>query len=483
VTSDLEKRLKRKISVEFRNTPIEDALMLMAELADVDIVKSPAVTGSVTVKLTDVPLGEALDNILAAHGYGYAADKNMIRVAKADEISQMAERIISRIYRIRYANVKEVESALRKFISKKGSISSVPSKSNIIVTDTESQIKAIDEFIEEVDRAETGQKNSELLPVTRQKLINLQETLKRDKLTPWLWFNSRGVKVTRFDGGTIDISGGGYGSSQALVFFSFIVPFLKDAIVKTLDETLEICRNRGLEPEEPYIRETAMLLDSYLIDPIYRYMADIDRRIRGRGYPKSVARKDVTNEIDEMVKFLDKCKDEMIQGITAEKPVDTEKNTEGSMLMITVKSSKDIWKAIKGEYDTSKRDFGKKINFVSDSFKKKIIFRDIEHAFVLASQGFSKPALILAGGVIEELLRLYLKHKNTRPKSKNFDGYIKTCEDKVLLKRGVYRLSDSIRDFRNLVHLENEETNRHTVSKATAKGAVSSIFTIANDFR
>ena len=111
------------------------------------------------------------------------------------------------------------------------------------------------------------------------------------------------------------MSGCGYGSSQALVFFSFIVPFLEDAIVKNLSETLETCRSRGLMPEEPYIRETAMLLDGYLIDPIYRYMADIDRRIRGKGYPKNVKRKDVTDEITEMVKFLDKSKDEMIRGI------------------------------------------------------------------------------------------------------------------------------------------------------------------------
>jgi len=167
--------------------------------------------------------------------------------------------------------------------------------------------------------------NSELLPVTRQKIVKLCETLKKDKLTPWLWFNSRGVKVTRFDGGTIDISGTlVYGQSQAMVFWDFIKPFLKNAIVKTLDETIETCRARGLTPEEPCIRETAMLLDSYLIDPIYRYMAEIDRRIRGKGDPKSVGRKDVTEEINEMVKFLDKCKDEMIQGIKAKKPAETE---------------------------------------------------------------------------------------------------------------------------------------------------------------
>jgi len=157
--------------------------------------------------------------------------------------------------------------------------------------------------------------------------------------------------------------------------------------------------------------------------------------------------------------------------------------TEGSVPTMPVRSSKNNWEAIESEYDISKRDFGKKINFVSDSFKKKIIFRDVEHAFVLASQGFSKPALILAGGVIEELLRLYLEHKNIRPECEKFFAYIKACKDNGLLKHGVSRLTDSVRDFRNLVHLSNEETSRYTISKPTAKGAVASIFTIANDFQ
>jgi len=156
---------------------------------------------------------------------------------------------------------------------------------------------------------------------------------------------------------------------------------------------------------------------------------------------------------------------------------------EGNMLMMSSRSSKENWEAIRSEYGISKKDFGKKINFVSDSFKRKIIFRDIEHAFVLASQGFPKPAIILAGGVIEELLRLYLENKNINPKCDKFFAYIEACENKKLLKRGVSRLSDSIRDFRNLVHLDNEKTKRYTISKAAAKGAVASIFTITNDFQ
>jgi type IV pilus assembly protein PilQ len=148
----LQQRLLKTISVDCINTPIEDVIRMMGEQADVDIIKSPSVTGNVTATLTNVPLAEALNNILAVHGYGCVIDKNMIRIAPIDEITQKGEILDNRVYRITYADVAEVENALKKFISKRGSISSNPGTSNIIVTDTASTIKAIDTFIDEIDR-------------------------------------------------------------------------------------------------------------------------------------------------------------------------------------------------------------------------------------------------------------------------------------------------------------------------------------------
>jgi type IV pilus assembly protein PilQ len=99
-----------------------------------------------------VPLGEALDNILAIHGYGRVLNKNVIRVSPLDEIAQKEEILETKVYQITYADIGDVESALKKFISKRGSISCSPGTSNIIVKDSESNMKAIDSFIEKIDR-------------------------------------------------------------------------------------------------------------------------------------------------------------------------------------------------------------------------------------------------------------------------------------------------------------------------------------------
>lgn len=150
--SPVQQRMQEKISVDFRDTPIDDVLRILARQADVDIIKSPLVEGNVTATLTDVPLSEALSNILEAHGYGYIASENMLRVMPSGAIVDVREKLVSRVYRITYADVKEVEQALRKFISEQGSLSANPGTSNIIVTDIESKIDAMNTFIEEIDR-------------------------------------------------------------------------------------------------------------------------------------------------------------------------------------------------------------------------------------------------------------------------------------------------------------------------------------------
>jgi DNA-directed RNA polymerase subunit L len=145
-------------------------------------------------------------------------------------------------------------------------------------------------------------------------------------------------------------------------------------------------------------------------------------------------------------------------------------------------SALNAWARIKNEFGVSKITFGRKIYFVKDKFKREIIFRDTLNAYMLAENGFSKSAVILVGSIIEELLRLYLDYKNIHPSKNNFNEYIKLCESKGILKKGISKLSDSVRHFRNIVHLENEISPKYTISKAAAKNAVSSIFVIINDF-
>jgi len=151
VSITAQQRLRTPITYNCINSPIETMLMDLAEQAKIDIIKSPKVTGNVTVKLTGVPLEEALTNILAAYDYTYIATESMIRVVPLPEIAALREQLITRIYQVTYADANKVATALRGFVSERGKTALNRGTSHIIVTDTESKIKAIDKFIEQID--------------------------------------------------------------------------------------------------------------------------------------------------------------------------------------------------------------------------------------------------------------------------------------------------------------------------------------------
>ncbi len=150
--SDAQERLSTRITYSCAEKPIDSVLLDLANEVGIDIIKSPKVTGNVTVKVTDVPLGEALTNILAAYDYTYVATENMIRVTPLSEIAMAKEQLVSKVYRITYADANEVASALAGFVSEKGRVALNRGTSHIVVTDLPDKIKAVDRFVLELDR-------------------------------------------------------------------------------------------------------------------------------------------------------------------------------------------------------------------------------------------------------------------------------------------------------------------------------------------
>ncbi|MHB0997039.1 MAG: DUF4145 domain-containing protein, partial [Elusimicrobiales bacterium] len=144
-------------------------------------------------------------------------------------------------------------------------------------------------------------------------------------------------------------------------------------------------------------------------------------------------------------------------------------------------SHSEAWTEIQKEYECSKAKFARQINFLP-RFKREIVIRDVAQAYSCLKAGFYKPASILAGGALEELLRLYLKHHAFPTKNKTFENYIDDCEKHKLLRSGIAHLTHAVRNFRNFAHLAKENSRRRSISKSIATGAVSAVFTIVGNF-
>lgn len=151
--TDLERRMQKIVFVDANEEPIELVIQQLADqVDDVGFIISPNVAGEVTVSLKNVTLEEALQCILDVHGAAFIPGDNVIRILPAEDVPAIAERLVTQTFEIIYADVTQVVTALDKFKSPQGSVTSIAGTSHIIVTDTESKIKEVAALISTIDR-------------------------------------------------------------------------------------------------------------------------------------------------------------------------------------------------------------------------------------------------------------------------------------------------------------------------------------------
>lgn len=148
----LKKKMQMKVSVDFQEAPIGDVIKALSEQGNVDIIIAPGVEGEVTAKFTDVALDEALENILAVHGYGYLTTKSIIRVLPLAELELQKIRLVSKIYPVAYANISDVAQAVQGMLTTRGQLSIDQTGNNLMVTDVDTRMEMITTFIEKADR-------------------------------------------------------------------------------------------------------------------------------------------------------------------------------------------------------------------------------------------------------------------------------------------------------------------------------------------
>jgi type IV pilus assembly protein PilQ len=74
------------ISLDLKDADLKDVLRTFAELTRLNIAVDPDVTGSVTVRLREVPWDQALDLILRMNGLGYVLEGKILRIGKTERL-------------------------------------------------------------------------------------------------------------------------------------------------------------------------------------------------------------------------------------------------------------------------------------------------------------------------------------------------------------------------------------------------------------
>lgn len=148
-----------KLSLNFQDIEVRSVLQLIADFTGLNLVASDTVSGSITLRLQNVPWDQALDLILKTKGLDKRQIGNVLLVAPADEIAarerlelettkQIAELAPVRldIIQVNYAKAAEVVALVQadqELISNRGFISSDARTNTISVRET---IEKLDEI-------------------------------------------------------------------------------------------------------------------------------------------------------------------------------------------------------------------------------------------------------------------------------------------------------------------------------------------------
>jgi type IV pilus assembly protein PilQ len=153
------------ISVNLKDVDLKDFFRLIHEISGLNVVLDPAVHGTVTLVLDEVPWDQGLDIVLRNNGLAKEIDGNVLRIVTQDTLKHEADQrrdlikaqtdsiepvTVTRV--LSYGKAETMVATLKKFLSARGDIYSDTRSNTLIVRDIPSSIPQIEDLIRQLDR-------------------------------------------------------------------------------------------------------------------------------------------------------------------------------------------------------------------------------------------------------------------------------------------------------------------------------------------
>jgi type IV pilus assembly protein PilQ len=167
----------QRLSLNFQSIEIRALLQIIADFSDFNVVTSDTVTGTVTLRLKDVPWDQALDIILQSKGLDKRRSGNVLLIAPKDELSAKEqidleakkkladlEPLHTQAFQLNYTKADDVARALvgtggagggsnSRLLSARGSVLSEPRTNQLFVSDIPSKLEEVQAMITRIDIA------------------------------------------------------------------------------------------------------------------------------------------------------------------------------------------------------------------------------------------------------------------------------------------------------------------------------------------
>lgn len=157
-----------KLTLNFQQIDVREALNVIADFTETNMVISDTVRGNITLRLKDVPWDQAFDIILQSRGLDMRKNGNVIQVAPRDEIAAKEkidltsrqeiaelEELRTESFQISYQKGEEVVSLLssdkQRILSKRGSAIVDKRTNTVFVQDTPTHLEEARKLIKQID--------------------------------------------------------------------------------------------------------------------------------------------------------------------------------------------------------------------------------------------------------------------------------------------------------------------------------------------
>ncbi|QIL70064.1 type IV pilus secretin PilQ [Diaphorobacter sp. HDW4B] len=166
-----------KLSLNFQNIEVRSLLQVIADFTNFNIVTSDTVTGSLTLRLKDVPWDQALQIIMDAKGLGMRKSGTVLWVAPKDEIDERTKKdfeaaqaieklepLRTQAYQLNYAKASDMLAQLTtnaggggggssgsRFLTARGHAIAEPRTNQLFVTDTPSKLEEVRQLLMNLD--------------------------------------------------------------------------------------------------------------------------------------------------------------------------------------------------------------------------------------------------------------------------------------------------------------------------------------------
>ncbi|MBJ6801885.1 type IV pilus secretin family protein [Geomonas propionica] len=157
----------RRVTLEFSDADIRKIFQLIAEVSNLNFLIGDDVTGTISIKLVNVPWDQALDVILDAKGLAMVQQGNIVQIkprskmqSQADEetaAKKAAERLLelkTAVFEVNYAAIGDVATQFNIMKSERGVITKDERTSRVIVKDIQPALDDMRALLKNLDLPE-----------------------------------------------------------------------------------------------------------------------------------------------------------------------------------------------------------------------------------------------------------------------------------------------------------------------------------------